>query len=170
MSHKIETPRFPIIIKKPKKMETTNDRNTATFTHLSALTQYFIPFGNYIFPILIWTTKKEKSEFVDFHGKQVLNFQLSLLLYCLTLIMIAVPIFLFTVFSNISYNGMMQHHDYVFSDFDFENNIGMITVGLVALFLVVLLKVAEFFLIIYAAIKTSNGEKYQYPLTIPFIK
>ena len=100
-------------------METTNDKNTATFTHLSALTQYFIPFGNYIFPILIWTSKKDKSEFVDFHGKQVLNFQLSLLLYSLTLIMIAVPIFIFTVFSNISFNSMMNHHDFVFSDFDF---------------------------------------------------
>jgi uncharacterized Tic20 family protein len=30
--------------------------------------------------------------------------------------------------------------------------------------------VAEFFLIIYASIKASNGEKYKYPLTIPFIK
>jgi uncharacterized membrane protein len=29
------------------------------------------------------------------------------------------------------------------------------------------LKAAEFFLIIYASIKTSNGEKYKYPITIP---
>jgi uncharacterized Tic20 family protein len=151
-------------------METTTEKNTATFTHLSALTQYFIPFGNYIFPILIWTSKKDKSEFVDFHGKQILNFQLSLLLYSLTLIMIAVPIFIFTVFSNISFNSMMNHHDFVFTDFSFGDNIGIITVGLVAVLLFILLKVAEFFLIIYAAIKTSNGEKYQYPLTIPFIK
>jgi len=151
-------------------METTTEKNIATFTHLSSLTQYFIPFGNYIFPILIWTSKKDESEFVDFHGKQVLNFQLSLLLYSLTLIMIAAPIFIFTVFSNISFNSMMNHHDFVFSDFDFGNNIGLITVGMIAVLLFGLLKVAEFFLIIYAAIKTSNGEKYQYPLTIPFIK
>ena len=151
-------------------METTSDKNTATFTHLSTLTQYFFPFGNYIFPILIWSSKKDKSEFIDFHGKQVLNFQLSLLLYSLTLIMIAAPIFIFTVFSNVSFNSMMNHHDFVFTDFNFENNIGIITVGLVAVLIFGLLKVAEFFLIIYAAIKTSNGEKYQYPLTIPFIK
>ena len=54
-------------------METTTEKNTATFTHLSSLTQYFIPFGNYIFPILIWSSQKGKSEFVDHNGKQVLN-------------------------------------------------------------------------------------------------
>ena len=84
-------------------MENTNETNTATFTHLSTLTQYFIPFGNYIFPILIWTSKKEKSEFIDHHGKQVLNFQLSLLLYSLALLLIAVPIFIITVFNNDSF-------------------------------------------------------------------
>jgi uncharacterized Tic20 family protein len=40
-----------------QKMKTTTEK-IATFTHLSALTQYFIPFGNFIFPILFWTSKK----------------------------------------------------------------------------------------------------------------
>ena len=151
-------------------METTTEKNTATFTHLSALTQYFFPFGNYIFPILIWTSKKDKSEFIDFHGKQVLNFQLSLLLYSLVLIMIAIPIFIFTVFSNIPFNAIVNDHDFIINNFNIGNHIAIITVGLVAVFLFLLLKVAEFFLIIYAAIKTSNGEKYQYPITIAFIK
>ena len=44
---------------------TTSEKNVATITHLSTLTQYFIPFGNYIFPILIWSSKKNESEFVD---------------------------------------------------------------------------------------------------------
>ena len=151
-------------------MEATTEKNIATFTHLSALTQYFIRFGNYIFPIVLWTSKKDKSEFIDFHGKQVLNFQLSLLLYSLLLIMIAVPIFIFTVFSNIPFNAIANDHDYIINNFNIGDNIGIITVGLVAVFLFLLLKVAEFFLIIYAAIKTSNGEKYKYPITIPFIK
>ena len=55
-------------------MTTTNNKNIATVLHLSALTQYIIPFGNYIFPIVIWSSKKDESEFVDFSGKQVLNF------------------------------------------------------------------------------------------------
>ncbi|MFV5695061.1 DUF4870 domain-containing protein [Flavobacterium sp. LB3P122] len=151
-------------------METTTEINTATFTHLSALTQYFIPFGNYIFPILIWFSRKHKSEFVDYNGKQVLNFQLSLLLYSLVLIMIAVPIFLITFLKNIPFEALLNDHDIVLRNFSFEGNIGMLTVGIVAVLIFGLLKVVEFFLIIYASIKTSNGEKYNYPITIPFIK
>ena len=151
-------------------MESITEKNIATFTHLSSLTQYFIPFGNYIFPILLWTSKKESSEFVDHHGKQVLNFQLSLLLYSLLLIMIAVPILLITLFSNIPFADLVNDHDFTFRNFNFDGNIGLLTVGLVAVFIFGLLKVAEFFLIIYAAIKTSNGEKYKYPITIPFLK
>ena len=151
-------------------METTSEKNTATFTHLSTLSQYIIPFGNYIFPILIWTSKKDKSEFVDHHGKQVLNFQLSLLLYSLVLIMIAVPIFLIIFFNNIPFEALINDHDIFLRNFSFEGNIGLLTVCLVAVLIFVFLKIAEFFLIIYASIKTSNGERYNYPITIPFIK
>jgi hypothetical protein len=54
--------------------------------------------------------------------------------------------------------------------FSVENITGMVIVALIALFIFVGLKVTEFFLIIYASVKASNGEKYRYPLTIPFIK
>lgn len=151
-------------------METTTEKNIATFTHLSTLSQYIIPFGNYIIPIIIWTTNKDKSEFVDHHGKQTLNFQLSLLVYTLVLALIAVPIFIFTVIKNIPFQEWNRHHEFVLNDFSFGDNLGMITIGLIAAFLFCCMKIAEFFLIIYASIKASNGEKYNYPLTIPFIK
>lgn len=151
-------------------METRNEKNLATFTHLSTLSQYCIPFGNYIFPILIWSTNKDKSEFVDYHGKQVLNFQLSILLYSLVLAMIAIPIFIITIFSNIPLSTIMNDHDFVVNNFSVENITGIVIVALIAIFIFVGLKVAEFFLIIYASVKASNGEKYKYPLTIPFIK
>jgi len=152
------------------KMETNNEKNIATFTHLSSLSQYLIPLGNYIFPILIWTTKKDKSEFVDHHGKQVLNFQLSLLLYSLVLAMIAIPILLITIFQGISLNTLINENDFVINNLVLENISGIGIVAILAIVLFFSLKVAEFFLIIYASIKTSNGEKYRYPLTIPFIK
>nr|WP_300568584.1 DUF4870 domain-containing protein [Flavobacterium sp.] len=44
------------------------------------------------------------------------------------------------------------------------------TVGLTAIFIFVALKVTEFFLVVYAAVKSSNGEEFQYPLTINFLK
>jgi uncharacterized Tic20 family protein len=52
-------------------METTIEKKPQHL-HLSALTQYFIPFGNYIFLYLEF--KRKLSEFVDHHGKQVLIF------------------------------------------------------------------------------------------------
>jgi uncharacterized Tic20 family protein len=151
-------------------MKTTNEKNLATFTHLSTLSQYCIPFGNYIFPILIWSTNKDKSEFVDFNGKQVLNFQLSILLYSLILAVIAIPIFIITVFSNIPLNAIINDHDFVANHLSIENISGIVIVAFIAFFIFISLKIAEFFLIIYASVKTSNGEKFQYPLTIPFIK
>ncbi|KFF05088.1 DUF4870 domain-containing protein [Flavobacterium reichenbachii] len=151
-------------------METTSEKNTATFTHLSTLTQYFIPFGNYIFPILIWTSYKDKSEFVNHNGKQTLNFQLSLLLYTLILALIAIPIFIAVVLQNIPMEAVFNDEDFIIRNFDFRGNIGLISVGLTAVFLFGILKIVEFFLVIYASIKTSNGELYKYPMTIPFIK
>jgi uncharacterized Tic20 family protein len=151
-------------------METITEKNAATFTHLSALTQYFFPFGNYIFPILIWTAKKDKSEFVDHNGKQVLNFQLSLLLYSLILLAVAIPIFIISLFKNIPFNAIINDDNFVLNNFNFDNSTGLLTIGILAVIIFATLKIAEFFLIIYAAIKTSNGERFKYPITIPFIK
>jgi len=151
-------------------MKTNSENNLATFIHLSTLSQYFIPFGNYIFPILIWSSKKDESEFIDYNGKQVLNFQLSLLLYSLVLATIAIPILIFTIFSTISFNSIINEHDFIFNHLSIENITGAVIVALLAILIFIGLKVAEFFLIIYAAVKTSNGEKYRYPLTIDFIK
>ncbi|OXB08006.1 hypothetical protein B0A72_02980 [Flavobacterium pectinovorum] len=151
-------------------METTSEKNTATFTHLSTLSQYIIPFGNYIFPILIWTSYKDKSEFVNHHGKQALNFQLSLLLYTLILALIAIPIFIIVFLQNLPMEAVFNDEDFVIRNFNFQGNIGLLTIGATAVVLFGLLKVLEFFLVIYASIKTSNGEYYKYPLTIPFIK
>jgi uncharacterized Tic20 family protein len=151
-------------------METTNNKNLATFIHLSTLSQYCIPFGNYIFPILIWSSNKEKSEFIDFNGKQVLNFQLSIFLYTLVLALIAVPIFIVTVFSAVPFNAVINDHNFRIDHFNIENISSIVIVAIIAILMFVGMKVAEFFLIIYASLKTANGERYQYPLTIPFIK
>ncbi|WP_209565329.1 DUF4870 domain-containing protein [Flavobacterium sp. 1355] len=151
-------------------METSSEKNTATFTHLSTLTQYFIPFGNYIFPILIWSSYKDKSEFANHHGKQALNFQLSLLLYTLILVLIAIPIFVIVFLQNIPMEAVFNDEDFVIRNFNFDGNIGLLSIGATAVLLFGLLKIVEFFLVIYASIKASNGEYYKYPMTISFIK
>jgi uncharacterized Tic20 family protein len=66
--------------------------------------------------------------------------------------------------------AVFNDEDFIIRNFNFEGNIGLLTIGATAVVLFGLLKVVEFFLVIYASIKTSNGEYYKYPLTIPFIK
>jgi uncharacterized Tic20 family protein len=151
-------------------METSSEKNTAALTHLSTLSQYFFPFGNYIFPIIIWSTKKNESKFVDHNGKQSLNFQLSIFLYSLVLALIAIPLFLFSVLKNISINDLINNEEMVFENFDYGNSIGVLTVCALCLFIFACIKIAEFFLVIYATVKAVNGEEYKYPLTVPFLK
>lgn len=62
-------------------MNEQEERNWAMFCHLSALLGTFIPFGNLVAPLVLWQMKKNESAYVDYHGKEALNFQLSLLLY-----------------------------------------------------------------------------------------
>lgn len=42
---------------------------------------YVIPFGGLIAPILIWQLKKEQFPDLDQHGKMVVNFIISILIY-----------------------------------------------------------------------------------------
>ena len=151
-------------------METNSNHTTAAFINLSSLSQYFIPLGNFIFPIIIWSTKKESSEYVNQQGKETINFQLSLFLYTLLLALIAVPIFLVTLFKTINFEMVMENEDLFFENLNFENLSGLIIIGIVAVVILGFMKVAEFFLIIYASVQTSKGENFKYPLTIPFIK
>jgi uncharacterized Tic20 family protein len=150
-------------------METKTNINTGTFIHLSTLSQYFIPFGNYIFPILLWAGKKDKSEFIDYNGKQAINFQLSILIYSLVLAMIAIPIIILSVFNTIPLNDMINNQEIIFNRISAQNITGIIIVAIVAILTFISLKIVEFFLIIYAALKTANGERFKYPLCIPFI-
>ncbi len=149
-------------------MEATTNKSYATLLHLSALSQYFIPFGGFILPIILWTTKKE-SNFMDHHGKQVINFQLSVFLYSLLLAMIAIPVLLFTVFKNVSFESM-ANGSLLLTDFTPAKLTGVAVVAIVAVVLFVFLKIAEFFLIICGAVMAANGTLFRYPLTINFIR
>jgi len=136
--------------------------------HISALSQYIFPLGNYIAPIVLWSFKKDESDFIDQAGKNVLNFQLSLLLYSLVMLMLAGPLVVYLLIHNyIDFDCTMIHINH-FSDIDFANK--WFIIGMISLIVFLLFKIIEFFLIIYGALKTANGAVYKYPLTIPFFK
>ena len=147
----------------------TNYNTTAALLHLSVLTQYCIPFGNFIFPLVIWSSLKEKSELIDRHGKEAINFQLSLLVYTIVVAIISIPLFMAGILENLTFRdfGSIVREENISFDGDFTSVIA--TVGIAAIILTIL-KLAEFILVIVAAVKAANNEEYRFPITIRFIK
>ena len=47
-------------------------------THLSALPGSFVLIGSVLAPLIIWQIQKERSAFVDYHGKEAVNFQITM--------------------------------------------------------------------------------------------
>ena len=67
------------------------DRRLIVITHLSQLVTLVIGFGSLILPLILWMSNKEKVYEMDAHGKNILNFQISLLIYsllCIPLILL----------------------------------------------------------------------------------
>mgnify|MGYP001017559287 CR=1 FL=1 len=42
-----------------------NDKNYSSLTHLSSFAGWIFPFGNIIAPLILWSAKKEESNFID---------------------------------------------------------------------------------------------------------
>ncbi|TGV00604.1 DUF4870 domain-containing protein [Flavivirga rizhaonensis] len=144
-----------------------HQKNIATCIHLSTFCRFIIPFGNFIGPIILWVTNKEKSEFVDAHGKQAINFQISILLYALILGTLTIPFFIFKIFNGIDFIDFHGFHD-------FHINIGkpspLLYIGGGLGVLAILGFILELVFIINASLKARDGELYKYPLTINFLK
>ncbi|PHR13121.1 MAG: hypothetical protein COA40_06350 [Aequorivita sp.] len=153
-------------------METTiseNQKNVSAFIHLSTFLKYFFPFANFIAPLLIWTFNKEKA-FVDEHGKQAINFQLSVLVYTILIGLICLPFFIIFATDFISLIENIDHSAGEFSVNNIQNLSGYILLfGLAALLLLGLF-IFELYAVINASIHASRGKLYNYPLSIPFIK
>ena len=56
-------------------------RQMAMFLHLSVLAGFIVPFAGLIVPILIWQMKKDELPLIDVHGKNVVNWIISALIY-----------------------------------------------------------------------------------------
>ncbi len=67
------------------------DRQLIVLTHLSQLITLVIGFGSLILPLILWATNKEKVYEMNNHGKNIVNFQLSILVYSI----ICIPMIIF---------------------------------------------------------------------------
>ena len=71
------------------------ERTWCVFTHLSALSMFFIPFGHLVGPLVMWLIKRGEMPMVDRQGKEALNFQLTVTivsLLCSPLVFVGVGI------------------------------------------------------------------------------
>jgi len=59
-----------------------NVRTWCALCHASALLGVFLHFpGHLIPPLIIWLVKRDQSPEIDVHGKEAVNFQVSMLIY-----------------------------------------------------------------------------------------
>lgn len=66
------------------------EQNWAMYCHLAALIGFIIPFGNVIGPLVVWLMKKDTMPQVDVHGKESLNFQITVLLAVIACLVLSV--------------------------------------------------------------------------------
>ena len=59
-------------------------------TYVNSLT-FVSGFGGLVVPLVLWLTQKDKVASMDIQGKQIVNFQLSIIVYCI----ISIPLVLF---------------------------------------------------------------------------
>lgn len=103
-----------------------DDTNMAMLCHLLAI------FTSFVGPLIIWMIKKDESAFIDRHGREALNFQLTILIAWVA-------------------SGLLA----------------FVCIGFI---LMPVIWVANLVLCILAALKSSRGEEYRYPMCIRFVK
>ena len=108
------------------------DNQLITITHVSQLATFVTGFGGLVIPLIIWATQKDKVLDMHEHGRKIVNFQISMLIYG---IISGVLVIIF---------------------------VGFLLLGIIGLLLLIIP--------IINAVKASNGEIPEYPLSIEFIK
>jgi uncharacterized Tic20 family protein len=78
---------------------TAEEKQWGMFCHLSALVAHFLTTGAFplLGPLICWLIKKDTSRFVDYHGKEALNFQINILAYTLICFVTILGIFLIPI-------------------------------------------------------------------------
>jgi uncharacterized Tic20 family protein len=149
-----------------------HERNLSGIIHASTLSKYFIPFGNFLLPLILWLGNKNEKPFVDYNGKQALNFQISILLYGIVLAVISGVLFLVFAFDFVGFVDVLEINEHNLSTYNHGHKgfgthvVFMILAGILGLGLLAL----DIVCTILATIKGGNGEVYKYPITINFIR
>ena len=149
---------------------TSHQKNVSTFIHLSTFSKWFIPFGNLIAPLILWSAQKSKSKFIDKHGRDAINFQLSILIYTIALVIISIPFFIWQIIKLEGSNVHIVFNDHYHSQGDIATASTLLIIAIIVGTLALGLAIFEIVSVVSAAINASNGKNYKYPLSINFIK
>ena len=66
------------------------NKQLLVFTHLSQLLDFVTGIGGFIIPLVLWLTKKDEIRGMDFHGKAIINFRITMFIY----VLICIPLVL----------------------------------------------------------------------------
>jgi uncharacterized protein len=113
-------------------LQTPEQKQMGLFLHLSQLLNFLIPFGGVVAPIVIWQIKKDQMPALDAHGKMIVNWMISCLIY-----------------------GAISF---------------VLTFVIIGIFGFLALAILGIVFPIIGGIKANNGEYWEYPLTIKFLK
>jgi len=118
----------------------SNERGLATIMHLSGFAGALGPGPlSIIIPLVIWLSRRDDSPFLDDHGKEVLNFQISLWIWLAIAVLISILLMLVLV--------------------------GFLLIFV----LPALIGLVGSILMIVGAVKAYSGEYFRYPMTIRFL-
>ncbi len=85
----------------------TQVRNWGMMCHLAALCALVgIPFGNILGPLGVWLIKGKEHPYLDYQGKEALNFQISMTIYfaiagILIFLLIGIPLLIILALADI---------------------------------------------------------------------
>jgi uncharacterized Tic20 family protein len=140
-------------------------RQWGMWCHLSALAGVLvmflipIPFLGILIPFIVWQNGRRKHPFIDEQGKESLNFQISMAIY-------AVVILILGVFLLFQLCGMTSN--YGSSSSNAANVLGVVLVGMVGF--VILMAIFQIIAVIVASVKANKGQSFRYPFTLRFLK
>lgn len=152
-----------------KENQINNHSSIAAAIHLLTFGKWIFPLGNLILPIVLWTINSKKSDFIDYHGKQAVNFQLSMTLYTVVLAFIGGGVIIGSMITG----GPQLWEQFDSGGFPFANNMGIFTTivasGVICGTAILVLSITDFICSIQAALSARDGAYYKYPLCINFL-
>lgn len=116
----------------PSSLQTAEQRQMGMWLHLSQLANVILFPVGIIVPIVLWQTQKDKIPGLDAHGKMVVNWMISSVIYAVVSVVLMFVL------------------------------IGFLTILAVGIMGIVFP--------IIGGMKANNGELWEYPLTIKFLK